>query len=103
MIQRRLSPYNAALNCRRLLKGARKRAVAVELEGDQPRWLPWTSRLTVAAASYAGSAMNAAAAVAPRRMVVVQARPAGTVAWVMELDHASQCAIVLRRAQRRRR
>jgi hypothetical protein len=47
---------NAALNCRRLLKGARKRAVAVELEGDQTRWLPWTSRLPVAAASSAASA-----------------------------------------------
>src|SRR5687767_3518659 len=48
-------------SCRRLLKGARERAVAVEPEGDQTRWLPWTSRLRVAAASSAARVEGLAA------------------------------------------
>jgi hypothetical protein len=44
---------NAAFNCRRHFKGALKARRAVVLEGDQTRWLPWTSRLSGATASSA--------------------------------------------------
>src|SRR5688500_15117385 len=50
--------HNAALNCSGL-KAARYARRFVELEGDQTRWLPWTSRLAGAAASSAGRLRNA--------------------------------------------
>src|SRR5687768_17746404 len=45
-LSKKLSRHNAALNCRRLVRRRAKLAVAVALQGDQTRWLPWTSRLT---------------------------------------------------------
>jgi hypothetical protein len=52
--RRRSSPQNASVQLQASFqKGGRKPAFGLALQGVQPRWLPYTSRLSVATASSA--------------------------------------------------
>jgi hypothetical protein len=65
---------NAAIQLQAINSKARIRAAALDLEGTELRWLPRTSRLTVASASYAAAVDASPPSIAPARQLRAHVR-----------------------------